>query len=284
VSSTIGQKLFNRKRRLERRIDKTNLAGARRPMFTASNIHYELAERTGAITCGGIGAVHALVRELGLNDALDRRLHLLRMHLPYHESDHVLNLAYLPLCGGTCLEDLERLRQDENYLNALGARRIPDPTTAGDFCRRFDAASIQTLQEIFDDVRLKVWAKQPDAFFAQATIHMDGFLIETSGECKQGMDIAYDGTWGYHALVVSLANTGEPLRIVNRSGNRPSEDGAATQVDQAAATCFRAGFHQVRLVGDTAFMQTEHLDRWHADERVRFVFGYTRSGSPVWRR
>lgn len=274
MKSTIEQKLLNRKRRLQRRIDKTNLEGCSRPMFTARNIQYQFAERSGAISCGGIGTVHALARTLGLIEALDRRLHLLRIHLPYHESDHVLNLAYLPLCGGTCLEDLELLRQDENYLNALGARRIPDPTTAGDFCRRFDADSIQILQEIFDDVRRKVWAQQPDAFFEQATLHMDGFLVETSGECKQGMDIAYDGTWGYHALVVSLANTGEPLRIVNRPGNRPSEEGAAAQVDQALATCFRGGFRQARLVGDTAFKQTEHLDRWHADPRVRFVFGY----------
>ena len=59
------------------------------------------------------------------------------MHLPYHESDHVLNLAYNVACGGTRLEDIERLRHDTAYMNALGADLIPDPTTAGDFCRRF---------------------------------------------------------------------------------------------------------------------------------------------------
>ena len=274
MSSTIGQNLFNRKRRLERRIDKADLSGADQPMFTASNIHYELGERTQAIGCGGIGLIHAMARDLGLIGAIDRRLQLLKIHQPYHESDHVLNLAYLPLCGGTCLEDLELLRQDENHLDALGARRSPDPTTAGDFCRRFDADNIQTLQEIFDDMRIRVWSEQPDSFFDQAIIHMDGFLVETTGECKEGMDIAYDGTWGYHALVVSLANTTEPLRIVNRSGNRPSEEGAAEQVDQAMATCFRGGFRTVRLCGDTAFSQTQHLDRWNADPRIRFVFGY----------
>lgn len=271
---TIWQKLFGRKRRIERRLDKKNLDGADRPIFTAHNIHFEMSMRTQAIDCGGIGLVHALARELGLIENIDERLKLLKIHAPYHESDHVLNLAYLPLCGGTCLEDLEHLRQDEGYLNALGARRIPDPTTAGDFCRRFDAASIQTLQEIFDDARICAWSTQPDAFFEQAVLDMDGFLVETDGECKEGMDISYDGTWGYHALVVSLANTTEPLRIVNRSANRPSEEGAAEQVDQAMATCFRGGFRAVLLRGDTAFAQTQHLDRWNADPRVRFVFGY----------
>src|SRR5271163_3393078 len=125
-------------------------------------------------------------------------LHLLKIHLPYHESDHVLNIAYNALCDGTCLQDLKLRRQDENFLDALGARRLPDPTTAGDFCRRFNRASIDTLLDLIDDTRLQAWATQPDAFFEQATIDMDGTLTATDGECKQGMDIAYDGTWGYH--------------------------------------------------------------------------------------
>jgi hypothetical protein len=242
--------------------------------MTARNIHYEIAHRSRGIACGGIGLLHTLARRLGLIDALDRRLELLKIHLPYHESDHVLALAFLPLCGGTCLQDLELLRHDEVLLDALGARRIPDPTTAGDFCRRFSQDSIQTLMDIIHDTRLRAWAGQPAAFFEQAILDMDGFLVETTGQCKQGMDIAYDGTWGYHALVLTLANTGEVLSIVNRPGNRPSHEGAATLVDRATAVCFRGGFRRVLLRGDTKFSQTEQLDRWDDDPRVHFIFGY----------
>lgn len=243
-------------------------------MFAARNIQYEISDRSRGITHGGIGAIHVLARHLGLIDAIDDRLHLLKFHLPYHESDHVLNFAYNALCDGTCLQDIELRRHDEVFLDALGARRIPDPTTAGDFCRRFRAADVQTLQDIFDDIRIKVWAKQPAAFFEQATIDMDGTLVATTGQCKRGMDIAYDSTWGYHALVLSLANTHEVLRVVNRSGNRPSHEGAAEQVDKALAVCFRGGFRTVRLRGDTDFSQTEHLDRWNSSGRVTFIFGY----------
>ena len=270
----IRRKLANSKRRIERRLDQTDLRGCSQPMMTASNIHYEIGERCHGIGVGGIGAMHALARRLGLIDAIDRRLEVLKIHLPYHESDHVLALAYLPLCGGTCLQDLELLRHDEVFLDALGARRIPDPTTAGDFCRRFSKDNIQTLQDIVNDTRRQVWAKQPASFFEQALVDMDGFLVETTGQCKQGMDIAYDGTWGYHALVLTLANTGEVLSVVNRSGNRPSAEGAAEQVDRALQTCFRGGFRRVLLRGDTKFSQTEHLDRWDDDPRVRFIFGY----------
>ncbi len=274
VKSIIGQKLTNSKRRIQRRLDKTKLRGCDQPIMTARNIHYEIGERSRGMCAGGIGAMHALVRRLGLIEGLNQRLQLLKLNLPYHESDHVLALAYLPLCGGTRIEDLELLRNDEVFLDALGARRIPDPTTAGDFCRRFNMASIQVLQDVINNTRLRAWAGQPEAFFEQAIIDMDGFLVETTGQCKQGMDIAYDGTWGYHPLVLTLANTGEVMSVVNRSGNRPSHEGAAAEVDRAMAVCFRGGFERVLLRGDSKFAQTEQLDRWDADRRVRFIFGY----------
>jgi len=262
-------------RRLERRLDKTKLGKVDRPVFRMGNLRYEFCQRGRGIAHGGIGAVHALAKQIGLIDAIDRRVHVLKIHLPYHESDHVLNLAYNALCDGTCLQDIELRRNDESFLDALGASRIPDPTTAGDFCRRFAKESIEALQDAFDEVRVGVWSKQADEeFFKEAIIEADGTLVETGGECKGGMDISYKGVWGYHPLVLTLANTGEVLRIVNRSGNRPSHEGAAAEFDKAMATCLAGGFKRVLLRGDTDFSQTQYLDGWDADERVRFHFGY----------
>ena len=274
MTPKIHRQLQNRQRKIRRRLDKKDVRDCSQPMFTASNIHYEIADRVRGIASGGIGAVHLLARRIGLIDAIDDRLHLLKFHFPYHESDHVLNFAYNTLADGTCLQDLELRRNDEVFLDALGARRLPDPTTAGDFCRRFGRQDIFTLLDILDDVRLRVWARQPANFFTSAIIDMDGTLVGTTGECKQGMDIAYNGTWGYHPLVLTLANTGEVLRLVNRSGNRPSEDGAAEQVNKAVAVCRRGGFLRVLLRGDTSFSQTEHLDGWHETGYIDFLFGY----------
>jgi hypothetical protein len=275
VKPKIRGQLNRRKRRIGHRLDKFNLEGLERPMFTATNIRYEISDRERGIAHGGIGAMHALARRTGLIEAIDRHLVLFKIHLPYHESDHVLNFAYNALCEGTCLEDIELRRNDEAFLDALGARRIPDPTTAGDFCRRFRSdADIHSLQNAFHETRQKVWAQQPDAFFDQAIMDMDGALVGTTGLCKQGMDIAYEGTWGYHPLILSLANTGEVLSIVNRPGNRPSHEGAAAEADRCLQVCFAGGFRRVLLRGDTDFSQTAHLDHWDADGRIRFIFGY----------
>jgi hypothetical protein len=208
-----------------------------------------------------------------LVEAIDRHVQVLKVALPYHESDHVLGIAYNVLCGGTCLQDIELRRQDEVYLDALGAQRIPDPTTAGDFCRRFDERAIEALQAAINETRMRVWRAQPAEFFDEAVIDADGTLVETTGQCKEGMDIAYNGVWGYHPLVVSLAHTQEPLFLVNRSGNRPSADGAAERFDQAQRLCRDAGFRRITFRGDTDFSQTHHLDRWDT-AGIRFVFGY----------
>ena len=260
------------KRKVRRRLDRPVTAPSPDPVITARNIHYEVADKTRAIACGGIGAIHLLVRKFGLAEAIDERLHLLKYHLPYHESDHVLNFAYNALCNGTCLDDIELRRNDLVFLDALGADRIPDPTTAGDFCRRFRSEDVEALQDTFDQTRLKVWSEQPPEFFDEAILDADGTLVATGACCKQGIDIAYDGTWGYHPLIISLANTGEVLSIVNRSGNRPSHEGATEQLDLAILLCRGAGFRRITLRGDTDFTQTRQLDAWDA-EGVTFLFG-----------
>ncbi len=266
------KKVRKGKRRIERRLGKRNWTDQAKPMMTGRNIDYEMGDRMRGLTVGGIGTMHLVARRTGLIEAIDKDVHVLKRHLPYHESDHVLNIAYNPLNGGTCLEDIELRRNDEVYLDALGAERIPDPTTAGDFCRRFEEEDVESLMDTINEVRLGVWCQQPETFFAEAVLEADGTLAETTGECKHGMDVAYEGTWGYHPLLISLANTAEPLYLVNRSGNRPSHEGAAGRFDQAIELCRRAGFRQILLRGDTDFSQTRHLDGWD-DQGVEFIFG-----------
>src|SRR5947209_12682145 len=174
VNAKVRRRLRNCQRRIQRRLRKRQWSEQRQRLFRDRNIHYEIGDKTAGLHCGGLGAFHLLVRQLGLADAIDRDLHLLKRHVPYFESDHVLNLTYNLLAGGTCLQDLERLRNNESYLNILGAQRIPDPTTAGDFLRRFADADIDTLQDVLNRQRVKVWQQQPEAFFEQAIIEADG--------------------------------------------------------------------------------------------------------------
>jgi hypothetical protein len=272
VTAKLQRRLHERQRRIKDRLNPKLQRNRSQPMFLDQNIHYDLADKTHGLHSAGLGICQQLVQRLGLAQALNTELHLFKRHFPYFESDHILNLSYNFLVGGKNLQDLERLRNQEHYLDVLGAQRIPDPTTAGDFLRRFSAADLDTLMNVINAKRLLVWQQQPEAFFAQAIVEGDGTLVATTGECKQGADMAYDGTWGYHPLLISLANTQEPLFVVNRSGNRPSYEGAAAYFDKAADLCRRGGFRQILFRGDTDFTQAAHLDRWH-QAGIGFVFG-----------
>jgi hypothetical protein len=263
--------LLRDKQNLDTRLARRQFEDQPKSMFKDSNLHYQISERTRAIGFGGIGAMHKLVCKLRLDRAINKNIVLLKCHVPYWESDHVLNIAYNVLTGGTCLEDIERLRNDETYMNGLDAERIPDPTTAGDFLRRFDETWIFALQETINETRTKVWALQDSSFRKEAIIDVDGTIAGTTGECKEGMDIAYNGIWGYAPLIVTLANTNEVLYLANRPGNRPSSAGAAEWMDRAIELVAPV-FKKVWLRGDTDFSLTHNFDRW--DDRVRFVFGY----------
>ena len=245
------------------------------PMLSTGPVHYEVGGNVDATCFGGIAAVHRLVTRLGLPEAIDADLELLKVHLPYHESDHVLNLAYNVACGGTRLEDIERLRHDIAYMNALGADLIPDPTTAGDFCRRFSADDVTTLMEAINSVRPKLWdTRGRDLLGPVAYLDIDGTIAPTTGSRKQGMDMSYKGIWGYAPLIVSLANTREVLYLVNRSGNAPSHQGAAEWIDKAI-DLVSPHAPRVCLRGDTDFSLTANFDAWA--QRVDFVFGMDNS-------
>jgi len=171
----------NRQNSIHRRLAPKNWEAQSRPMLKASNIHYEMAECVWAINGGGIVASPLLVQRLGLVVDLDRNLKLLKVHLPYHESNHVLNIAYNILAGGGRLEDIKQRRRDENFLNELAAQRLPDPTAVGDFTRRFKEADILALQECLKRFRQAVWRVQPAGFLKEAFIEVDGRIAGTAG-------------------------------------------------------------------------------------------------------
>src|SRR3974390_3701903 len=143
---------------IERRLEsavRPNMHG--RQVLGRATIAYELSARTRGPAHGGIGLIAKVIDATGLAGEIDSSLELLKLHKPYHESDHVLNIAYNALCGGRRLQDIEARRCDQVFLDGLGAESLPDPPTAGDFCRRFDPGAVLALQEAGNRARLQVW-------------------------------------------------------------------------------------------------------------------------------
>lgn len=156
MKKIVRERVADEKRRIEQQLKKAVVVNDGGPVLRGGNIAYDLSAKMRGIVHGGVGVVQRMARGIGLAEAIDRRVKLLKIHKPYHESDHVLNIALNALCGGERLEDIELRRKDRVMLDALGTASLPDPTTAGDFCRRFDAKSIDALLDAINETRLKI--------------------------------------------------------------------------------------------------------------------------------
>jgi len=202
-------------------------------------LHFEVDERSTVTPYGGLALAAAFLKRFRVAQEIDARVHVLKLHLPFHESDHVLAQALSLYAGGECLEDQAALQHDAGVLRLLGACRLPDPTTAGDFLRRFEARrhpdALPGLRSAIDAVQDAVWGQQAGKRRRKrdlAVVDLDGHTKPLYGVQKEGADFDYKGRWSYNVLLASLAGTGECLAVRNRPGNVRSSEGAAALLEE----------------------------------------------------
>ena len=202
---------------------------------------------------GGLALAARLVAKLRIAQRLDEALSLLKVHRGYFESDHILTHAYNLFTGGGCIEDIAHLQHSEPVRRLLGTKYIPDPTTAGDFLRRFESEDIETFDRALDAVQHDVWKRVfGRKRSGEVLIDVDSHLHDVYGHQKEGTDYTYKGGFGYHPLVFSVAGTQECLRIINRPGNAESSTGTAEALDELLPM-LKQRFKRVILRGDSAF-------------------------------
>ena len=226
-------------------------------MLSHPRLHVDSSGPAEITPYGGLAMAAAMVKRLGLGKEIDRKLSgLLMLHLPYSESDHVLAQTYNLFVGGSCIEDMADLQGSEAVRRMLGAERLPDPTTGGDFLRRFDAADLESLDAAIDRGHEQVWRQRAKKLgrkkLPQATVDLDSHVKPVYGHQKEGADFSYKGSWAYHPLVVSIAGTNEVLRLVNRPGNTPTAEGAVGLLDQLLPW-LKQFFCRVLVRGDSGF-------------------------------
>ena len=240
-------------------------------------LHVEVAERSTVTPYGGLALAAAFLKRFRVAQAIDERVHVLKLHLPFHESDHVLAQALNLYVGGECLEDQAALQHDEGVLRMLGACRLPDPTTAGDFLRRFDEernpGALDGLRSSIDAVQDAVWGKLAGRRKKKrglAVVDLDGHTKTLYGVQKEGADFDYKGRWSYNVLLASLAGTGECLAVRNRSGNLRSSNGAAALLNETLPRVKRR-FANVLVRADSDFDRRDVREACEA-EGASFAF------------
>jgi hypothetical protein len=228
-------------------------------------LHLESDLRGEMTHYGGLVLAQQFVRRFGVAQRIDERLQLFKRHAPYHESDHVLALTYTLYADGACLEDQGSLQGSAAVCKLVGACRIPDPTTAGDFLRRFKTPeAVEQLSGVIDEVQEAAWSRLPRGARRHrrkhefALVDLDGHVKPLYGEQKEGADFSYDGRWSYQPLVVSLAGSGECLGVVNQPGSARSSDAAAGAL-RAVLPRVKRHFRNAMVRGDTDFDRSDVL-------------------------
>ena len=224
--------------------------------FRHAKLQVEI-ERSDATAYGGLSLAVRTSAALRLPQAIDAELRLLHCHRPFTESDHVLTHVYNLFVGGRCIEDIAHLQTSDPVKRMLGASRIPDPTTAGDFLRRFDADGIEQLDGAVDGVQDTVWRVAHGTGKRKlGLVDLDSHVHAVYGDQKEGADFTYQGTFGYHPLAITLAETQECLRLINRPGNVVSAEGAA-QALREVLPMLNKRFRRVIVRGDSAFARQD---------------------------
>jgi hypothetical protein len=233
-------------------------------------LHAEASAPDHVTPYGGLALLAALLKRIGAATEIDKRVSLLKIHKPYSESDHVLAHVANLFVGGECIEDMANLQGSEAARRLFGAIRLPDPTTGGDFLRRFDGRALHALDASIDAMHARVWKQRYGKKKREvATVDMDSTVREVYGRQKEGADFSYKGSWSYHPLLLSLAESNECLRMINRPGNAPAAGGAKEALAEVLPLL---GTHFERIVvrGDSAFYDADLMN--YCDEnRVGFA-------------
>lgn len=201
---------------------------------------------------GGLALVQKLAREVNFSQHIAEHVKVLKVHQGYGESDHLFHLLSAFFAGASCVEDVAQLQSDATYRQLAGVARVSAPSTMGDFLRRFSRSDLNALKTAIWGMRRDAWKKLKAKTRRWASLDLDSKICSVYGEQKEGADYGYEGTYGYHPEMLSLAETGEWLDVINRSCNRVSGD-MAVYLLRRNLPGVQERFHNVCVRGDTKF-------------------------------
>jgi hypothetical protein len=241
----------------------------------------------------GVGLLVEVYRQAGVGAVAERALPRKRSPKGLKQEQMVECFVLLSALGGECLEDMERLRQDQG-LAALLEYTPPAPETARQWLDRFheeelmaqrpaqgsflpgESAGLAGLREVNRRViGAYMGAVQPERV---VTLDVDAHLVETA---KAEAKVCYEGYKAYQPMEVAWAETGLVLADEFREGNVPASKDIRRMVDEA----YRAlppGEWQVRVRSDSAAYEPAGiLDHWQGQG---WEFGVSADLSPQLRR
>ncbi|MDP2948120.1 MAG: IS1380 family transposase [Chloroflexota bacterium] len=238
-------------------------------------IEFEAGLREQVTAHAGVALLVETARRSGVIATADRVLPAKKNPKGLAQGQMVESFVMLSALGGECVDDLQKLREDQG-LEVLLGYELPAPSTArgwleqchdeeamaerpkqGSFIPR-ESARLASLREVMrQSVRAYVAAVKPPR---QVTLDVDAHLVESS---KQEALMTYEGFPGYQPMLVTWAQSALVLADQFRDGNVPASKETARVVDEAyEALPSRPDGWEVRVRSDSAAYEGQVLDHW----------------------
>ena len=238
-----------------------------------------LEERVTAY--GGIPLFVQAVRSLDVPGRVKQHLRIKQRQRGLDEAGYVESFLVLNALGGDCLEDFDRLREDEGLSEMLG-HEVPSPEAARKFLYQFhdetklqdaqkelavgqvsyiaeESAPLRGLAQVNQEMVQEVGRRCPEQ--KMATIDLDATIIESY---KREAQPTYQGGSGYQPMLALWAEMNLVLADEFRDGNVPAQK-EPLRVARRAFEALPATVREYSFRGDSACWEKELL-QWLRDE------------------
>lgn len=234
-------------------------------MIRQGSISVKVGETDAAVTnFAGVVPLANLSKRLGLFEDLDALLPGKQRNRGLAPSAAVFDLMCIPLSGGQCIEDLDRLRKDKGLERLLG-RTVMASRTAHDFLRRIRYDGLDGLAH----ARCRLLARMAkQSGVTTATLDCDASLFTSSGRNAR---MSYKGERGYMPMLAFWEELGVVVHDDFRNGNASPGSEALGFLQQTLAQ-LPPEITQVKLRSDSAWYQASLLD-FCAEEGHAFCIG-----------
>jgi hypothetical protein len=231
---------------------------------------------------GGIPLFLRAARSLDVGGLVKRHVHLKKRERGFDEATYVESFLVLNALGGDCLEDFDRLREDDGLGEMLG-HEVPSPEAARKFLYQFhdeeklrhaqrelpagqvsyipdESAPLRSLAQVNQELVQEIGRRCADQKIA--TIDIDATVIES---WKKQAQPTYQGGRGYQPVLGLWAEMDLVVADEFRDGNVPAHY-ELLPVTQRAFAALPATVREYYFRGDAACWE-RGLVNWLRDEQ-----------------
>lgn len=213
---------------------------------------------------------------IGLKARLSRCFRPLEVGKVFSRATVFLQLIVHILLGYRELRDSRYYRDDPLVKRVLGLKRLPDVATISRMLAGADAKSVAHLRNL---LRALVFDRLKTLNLTRVTLDFDG-SVQSTGRFAEGTAVGFNkkkkGARSYYPLFCTIAQTGQVLDCLHRSGNVHDSKGARAFIlacIQAVREVLPQARIEVRM--DSAFFSDEiisTLQGWRIEFTVSVPF------------